>query len=90
MDIYALMTERKRIADDLRSTLTCLGILRASLIGSPTEEARQHLLSTIEGEMSAARELGDRLLKLDASIQQLRQREKALCPSPLLSAPLDF
>ena len=89
MDIYALMTERKRIADDLRSTLTCLG-LRASLIGSPTDEARQHLLSTIEGEMSAARELGDRLLKLDASIQQLRQREKALCPSPLLSAPLDF
>jgi len=65
MDIYALMAERKSVADDLRSTLTCLGVLRAGLIGSPTEEARQHLLSTIEGEMSAARELGDRLLKLD-------------------------
>jgi len=65
MDIYALMAERKSVADDLCSTLTCLGVLRASLIGSPTEEARQHLLSTIEGEMSAARELGDRLLKLD-------------------------
>ena len=90
MDIYALMAERNSVADDLRSTLTCLGVLRASLVGSLTEEARQHLLSTIQGEMSAARKLGDRLRRLDASIQQLGQRERALSPSPLLSAPLDF
>ena len=90
MDIHALIAERNRVAEELRFTLTCFGLLRAFLIESLTIETRQHLLSTIEGEMSAVRELGDKLLKLDASIQELRQREKALRPSPPLSAPLDF
>jgi hypothetical protein len=64
--------------------------LRASFIGSVTEEARQHLLSTIGEQMSLARQLGEKLLKFDASIQERQQREVALRPSPLLSAPLDF
>ena len=72
MDIHALIGERKRVAEELRSTLTCFGLLRACLIESLAIEARQHLLSTIEGEMSAVRELGHKLLKLDASIQEVR------------------
>jgi hypothetical protein len=90
VDVHTLIAERKRVAEELRSTLTCLGVLRASLISSLTAEAREHLLSPFQEQMSLAHQLGEKLLKLDTSIQQLRQREVALCPSPLLSAPLDF
>jgi hypothetical protein len=90
MDVHALVAERKRVAEELRSTLTCLSVLRASLIESLAGEGRQHLLSSIEAEMNAARELGDKLLKLDASIQEGRQREVAASASPVISAPLDF
>ena len=82
MAVHTLIAERKRVAEELHSTLTCLGVLRASFIGSVTEEARQHLLSTIGEQMRLARQLGEKLLKLDASIQELQQREVALRPSP--------
>ena len=90
MDVHLLRAERQRIAEQFRSTLTCLGILRAQLIGALTDEARQHLRVAIESEAAVSRELGEKLLALDASILELQARETAQQRSPLLSAPLDF
>ena len=90
MDMHLLRAERHRIAEQFRSTLTCLGILRGQLVGALTDEARQHLRSAMEGESAVARELGEKLLKLDASILDLQTREPAQRRSPLLAAPLDF
>jgi hypothetical protein len=72
MDVYILLAERRRIADQFRSTLTCLGILRAQFIGCLTNEARHHLLWAINEEAEVCRDLGDQLLQLDASVMQLR------------------
>jgi hypothetical protein len=90
MDVHLLREERRRIAEQFRSTLTCLGILRGQLIGALTDEGRQHLRSVMEGESAVARELGEELLRLDASILDLQTKETAQRRSPLLSAPLDF
>jgi hypothetical protein len=68
MDVHLLRAERRRIAEQFRSTLTCLGILRGQLIGALTDEARQHLRSAMERESAVARELGEKLLNLDSSI----------------------
>ena len=90
MDVHLLRAERQRIAEQFRSTLTCLGLLRGQSIGALTDEARQHLRSAMEEESAVARELGEKLLKLDASILELQTKETAQRRSPLLSAPLDF
>ena len=86
MDVHLLLAEgqRQRLAEQFRSTFTCLSILRAQLIGASTDEARQHLKSAV------ARELGEKLLALDASILELQTQESGQPRSPLLSAPLDF
>jgi hypothetical protein len=72
MDIHILLGERRRVADQFRSTLTCLGILRAQVIGSVTNEARHHLLAAIEDEAAVCRGLGDKLLQLDAKILEMQ------------------
>jgi len=86
MDVHLLLAEgqRQRLAERFRSTFTCLSIPRAQLIGASTDEARQHLKSAV------ARELGEKLLALDASILELQTQESGQPRSPLLSAPLDF
>ena len=87
MDIHILLGERRRIADQFRSTLTCLGILRAQVIGAGTEEARYHLLAAIEGEAEVCRGLGDKLLQLDAKILEMqteRPQEMGVSLDPLL------
>ncbi len=89
MDVHLLRSERHRIAEQFRSTLTCLGLLRGQLIGALTGEARQHLRSAIERISAVARELGEKLTKLDASILELQTKETAQRRSALLSAPLD-
>jgi hypothetical protein len=38
MDVHILIVERGRVAEQFRSTLTCLGITRAQLIGCLTDE----------------------------------------------------
>ena len=50
MDVHLLLAERQRIAEQFRSTLTCLAMLRAQLIAALTDEARQHLLAILEEE----------------------------------------
>ena len=89
MDLHILRAEQRRIADDFRSTLTSLGILRAQLIGCTTDEARQHLLAAIEEGAGASRDLSDELLRLDVSIMKEQARELR-SDSPLFRAPLDF
>ena len=90
MDVHLRMAERRRVADEFRSTLTYLAILRAQLIRSLTDEARQHLLAVIEDEAAESHKLSEKLLELDAAILEMQTREAALRRSPLLSAPLDF
>jgi hypothetical protein len=87
MDVHLLMAERRRVADEFRSTLTYLAILRAQLIRS-TDEARQHLLAVIEDEAAESHKLSEKHLELDAAILEMQTREAALRRSPLLSAPL--
>ena len=77
MDVHILIAERGRVAEQFRSTLTCLGILRAQLIGCLTDEGRHHLLSALDAEAEVCRELGDKLLQLDASIVTIQNREVA-------------
>ena len=74
MDVHLLLAERQRqrLAEQFPSTYTCLSILRAQLIGASTDEARQHLKSAV------ARELGEKLLALDASILELHQPQRRL------------
>ena len=87
MDIHILLGERRRIADQFRSTLTCLGILRAQVIASVTDEARHHLLAASEDEAEVCRGLGDRLLELDAIIlamQTKRSQGMGLSSDPLV------
>jgi hypothetical protein len=72
VDIHTLLAERRDIAEQLRSTLTYLGILRAQFIRCLTEEARHTLLSAINEEAGVCRELGDKLLKLEASILEMQ------------------
>jgi hypothetical protein len=90
MDVHLVRAERRRIAEQFRSTLTCLGILRGQLIGALTDEARQHLRSVMDGESAVACELGEELLKLDASILDLQTKDTAQRLNPLLSVQLDF
>jgi hypothetical protein len=90
MDVRLLLADRQRLAEQFRSTFTCLSILRAQLIRASTDEARQHLKSAINEQSGAARELGEKLLALDASILELQTQESGQPRSPLLSAPLDF
>jgi hypothetical protein len=90
VDIHTLLAERRHIAEQLRSTLTCLGILRAQFIGCLTDEARHHLLCAINEEAGVCRDLGDKLLKLEATILETQTRDAIPRRSPLLSAPLDF
>ena len=90
MDVHLLLAERQRIAEQFRSTLTCLAMLRAQLIAALTDEARQHLLAILEEESAVSRDLSAKLLELDASILEIQTHESAQRRSPLLSAPLDF
>ena len=75
MDVYLLRAERQRIAELFRSTITCLSILRAQLIGTSTEEARGHLQAAIDEQSAMARDLGERLLAVDASIIEMQSWE---------------
>ncbi len=90
MDVHLLRAERQRIAEQFRSTFTCLSILRAQFIGASTDEARQHLQSAIDEQSALARELGERLLALDAAMLDLQTQGLAERRSPVQSAPLDF
>ena len=60
----------------------CLAMLRGQLIAALTDEARQHLLSAMDGESAVARELGENLLTLDASILEIQTRETAQRAEP--------
>jgi hypothetical protein len=73
VDVHILKAERRRISEQLRSTLTCLGILRAQIIGCLTQEARHHLLAALDEESGVCRELGDRLLRVEAMIMNLQK-----------------
>jgi hypothetical protein len=75
MDVHLLRAERRRIAERYRSTLTCLGIMRAQRIGASTEEAQGHLQTAIDEQSAMARELGERLLAVDASIIETQSWE---------------
>jgi hypothetical protein len=88
MDLLGLRDERQRLSDEFRSTMTCLSMLRAQHLGCADVDARQQLASTIEEQSAKARELGARLLEIDASTLKIQTREAP--PSPLDSAPLDF
>ena len=57
VDIHTLLAERRHLAEQLRSTLTCLGILRAQCIRCLTDEARHHLLCAINQEAGVCRNL---------------------------------
>jgi hypothetical protein len=73
VDVHILAAERRRISEQLRSTLTCLGILRAQIIGCLTDEARHHLLAALDEESRVCCELGDWLLRLEAMIMNLQK-----------------
>jgi hypothetical protein len=71
VDVHILAAERQRIAERLNSTRTCLGILRAQIIGCLTDEARQHLLCALEEEAEMCRELAGALLQVEGTILAL-------------------
>jgi hypothetical protein len=87
---HLLMAERRRVSEAFRARLTCLAMLRGQLAEALTDEARQRLYAAVDEESAICRELGEKLLALDASILDLRARETPQQRSPLLSAPLDF
>jgi hypothetical protein len=72
MDVHILAAEHQRIAERLNSTRTCLGILRAQIIGCLTDEARQHLLCAMEEEAEVCRDLAGKLLQVEETILTLR------------------
>jgi hypothetical protein len=84
MDIHLLVAERKRVADEFRSTLTCLAILRAQLTRSLTDEARQHLLAVIGEKVAQSRKLSEKLLEADAAILKMQTFEAALRSSQVV------
>ena len=88
MDLLALRDERQRLADEFRSTMTCLSMLRAQNIACAHADARQLIQARIEQQSGRARELGARLLEIDASTLKMQAGDAP--PSPLKSAPLDF
>ena len=81
MDLLALRDERQRLADEFRSTMTCLSMFRAQHLGCADADARQQLASTIEEQSAKARQLGARLLEIDASMLKMQARKAP--PSPL-------
>ena len=85
MDTHILMAERRRITEEFRARLTCLGILRTRLSDALTDEARQYLYVAVDEEMALCRGLGDKLLQLDASIQAMQTRELAAREAPWFS-----
>jgi len=88
MDFLAMRDERQRLAEEFRSTMTCLSMLRAQHLGCADAAARQQIQAAIEQQSPRARELGARLLEIDASMLKMQARDAP--PSPLDSAPLDF
>ena len=88
MNFLSLRDERQRLSEEFRSTMTCLSMLRAQHLGCADADARQQLYSTMKEQSAKARELGARLLEIDASMVKMQTREAP--PSPLDSAPLDF
>ena len=72
VDIHILLAERRHIGEQLRSTLTRLSILRAQFSGRLTEEARQHVRCAINEEAEVFRDLGNKLLKFDATILEMQ------------------
>ena len=90
MDVHLLMAERGRVANAFRAKLTQVAMLRGQLTEALTDEARQHLYVAVDEEAARRRELGNKLINLDASILALQTRETAQERSPLLSAPLNF
>ena len=87
MNLASLRDERQRLADEFRSTFTCLSILRTELIACHDVDRKRQLEGVINEQSAAARDLGERLLALDASIFEVQARTPK--PSPLHSAPLD-
>jgi hypothetical protein len=77
MDIHILMAGRRRVADEFRSKLTQLGKLRGQLVEACTDELRSYLYAAVDEEAAMFRELGDKLLHLEASIMALQKREAA-------------
>jgi hypothetical protein len=75
MDVCLLRAERQRIAELFRSTLTCLSILPAQIIAASMEEARGHLKAALDEQSAVARDLGERLLAVDASIIEMQSLE---------------
>lgn len=73
-----MMAERRRIADEFRSKLTQLGKLRGQLVDACTDEGRSYLYAAVDEEAATFRDLGDKLLQLDASILALQTREAAI------------
>ena len=83
MDVRLLRADRQRIAEQFRSTFTCLGILRGQLIRASNGRGSSAPDSAMEEESGVARKLGEKLLALDASILELQTRNpvshEALC-----------
>jgi hypothetical protein len=88
MDLLAMSDERQRIAEEFRSIMTCLSMLRAQHLGCADADARQQLYSTIQEQSAKARQLGARLLEIDTAMLNMERGDAR--PSPLTSAPLDF
>ena len=72
MDLATLCNQRQRLADEFRSTLTCLSMLRTQLIGCSEAHARLRLQSAIDEQSIVARDISERLLALDASILDMQ------------------
>ena len=90
MDIRLLMAERRRVANAFRAKLSDVAMLRAQVADAHTDEARQRLYGAVDEAVAACRDLGDKLLQLDARVLEMQTREAAVRSSPLVSAPLDF
>lgn len=85
MDFHILMAERRRVADEFRARLTCLGILRKRLADASTDETRQHFYAAVDAEMATCRGLGDKLLQIDASIVAMQTHGRARSPTSAAS-----
>jgi len=88
MDVAALREERHHLADEFRSIMTCLSMLRAQHLGCADANTRRQLFSTIEEQSDKARAIGARLLHMDAML--LKMQAQSVPPNPLDAAPLDF
>jgi hypothetical protein len=72
MDLEGLLTKRRRLAEEFRTKLNYVGVLRGRLRDARSDGGKESLRRAIDEGGAYCLQLGAELLELDASIIALR------------------